>query len=99
MDLLHGHGSVDDHLEDEEVWFTIEVKEEMSWLKGWDLEQGNISVTFIVYNVLKSLAPRNIVKICFLPFIDKIDLKCKKYIAYSAIAPNMSMHAKNQINQ
>ena len=38
MDLLHGHGSVNDHLEDEEVWFTIEVKEEMSWLKGWDLE-------------------------------------------------------------
>ena len=38
-------------------------------------------------------------KICFLPFIDKIDLKCKNYIAYSAIAPNISMHAKNQINQ
>ena len=29
MDLLHGHGSVDDHLEDEEVRFTIEVKEEI----------------------------------------------------------------------
>ena len=58
-----------------------------------------ISVTIIVHNVPRSLAPRNIVKICFLPFIDKIDLECKKYIAYSTIAPNMSMHAKNQINQ
>ena len=70
----------------------------MSWLKEWDLEQGNISVTFIVYNVLKSLAPRNTVKICFLHFIDKIDLESKNHIAYDAIAPNMSMHAKNQIN-
>ena len=37
--------------------------------------------------------------ICFLPFIDKIDPEGKNHIAYSAIAPNMSMHAKNQVNR
>ena len=71
---------------------------------GWKWEEGNamgeyIFVTIIVHYVPRSLTPRNIVKICFLPFIDKIDLKGKNHIAYSAIAPNMSMHAKNQINQ
>ena len=70
---------------------------------GWDWEQGNgigeyISVSIIVHNVPRSLAPKNIMKICFLPFKDKIDIKGKNHIAYSAIAPNMSMHAKNQIN-
>ena len=57
-----------------------------------------IFVTIIVHYVPRSLTPRNIVKICFLPFIDKIDLKGKNHIAYSAIRPNMSVHAEYEVN-
>ena len=75
------HRSVDDHLhleDDEEVRFTIEVKEEINevvqgmrfGIGKWNGIGEYISVTIIVHNVARSLAPRNIVKICFLPFIE-----------------------------
>ena len=58
-----------------------------------------ISVTIIIHNVPRNMAPRNIVKIYFLPFIDKIYHEGKNHIAYDAIAPHMSMHAKNPVNR
>ena len=60
--------------------------EEVKGFKGMRFGTGKwngigeyISVNIIVHNVARSLAPRHIVKICFLPFLDKIDLECKKY--------------------
>ena len=44
-----------------------------------------IFVTIIVHYVPRSLTPSNKVKICFLPFIDKIDLKGKNHIAYDEL--------------
>ena len=48
-----------------------EVVQEMRFGIGkWNGIGEYISVTIIVQNVARSLAPRNIVKICFLPFIE-----------------------------